>query len=132
MGADLILGYAPAPRKLSQEILDRLLLEVQSLSEDDLEDAVETTYGSSVENIYEGYGEARAAVREAVTSLFEDGDRYRHHMPNGIMGGSPCWVAGGTSWGDSFEALDEMNLVYGAGLLDRFGRACWISSQSEV
>jgi hypothetical protein len=123
MGADLILAWAPAPVNLSEESKADCLRRVKVLTDDDLEDAVENAWGAEITDIYDDgdpYGECREAIVEAIEVLWANDNRNLYHFPDGILGGKPCWVAGGTSWGDSFEEMDQLSLVYGAGLLDVF------------
>lgn len=123
MGAELILSFAPAPVNLSEASKADCLRRALDLTDEDIEKAVENAFGATLEDIYNGddlHAECRGAIEEAIEVLWADDNRYVFHMPDGVLGGKPCWVAGGTSWGDSFEQMDQLNLIYGAGLLDVF------------
>ncbi len=121
MGADLILQWAPAPPTLTFDMMNELIRAVPGLSTEDLDHAVQSAHGLDVEEMYGGdEDEARKAIVSAIILLWEDNSRDRFHVPEGVLGGSPCFISGGTSWGDSFEGMSDIALVDAAGLLDRF------------
>lgn len=131
MSAELIVIWAPAPA--SEEELEewRTWATGQTLTDEQLDQAVEHAFGAEFFDVF-GEGDAddpdetkaRDKLRERIRGAVRDLNDNREiaWYAQGINGGGPVFLAGGMSWGDLPEGADDLGLIYGAGLLDRFVR----------
>lgn len=118
MGADLILTWADLPiqpegdQPPDLEGNIALLLErIETATDDQLVSAYEEWQGEDPDEDEPWQNEMKARLKGAVTELLVDGSR---DMTFALIHGRWMILAGGTSWGDSFEPMLALDVLLAA------------------
>ena len=133
MGADLLLAWSPAPTELTDKTLRAAKNHVALMGPTALEIAYDDAFGMSVSDRHgvtgtddesiPDYKAARDEIGAAMDEVWVYANIARGeilHLPDGINGGGPCFLAGGTSYGDSCEWVDRVCLIAASGALNRY------------
>lgn len=124
MGADILLSWVPAPPFSTNppaEYVEALMPALHELTDEDLADICEEAFGGEVTDIFDSNNELMERIVEAVERVYGsmDYDREISYLPNGILDGDPCFIAGGMSWGDApSSGFDAVQLVAALWFID--------------